>query len=465
MFIRRLIHVDARDVFEKSFVLYVDFGSQSSLSGDLSQFVITSIENQLLHNYNIDVSQRAFVEAVHHTSLKRFDGTVFGELKEFDPIGYRRERLSHLGRLVADREEHLKASLNHLRASSGRQTIVFLDTIDQWDSEFQERVFLIAESLANNWPLTVFVTLRPDTFYRSRSEGTLAAYQPRAFTIAPPRVDVVLKKRVQFALDQLRDSARLSSFPSGVTLSSDSLVAYLEILLENFHSNGNLISLLDNLSAGNIRRALEFVSRFIGSGHVDTRKILGIHDREGDYQIPMHEFLRAIIYGDSEHYDPDVSPIANLFDVSQVDGREHFVLGVLIAFIESSGDRTGTEGYVRSDDVYAYAQGLGFSADQVSWGIDRGCKKGLLERTPRGSESRGHEHLRVTSAGVYTARVLAGVFAYVDAVLVDTPILDDNYRRMIGNATDITSRLRRQGHCEVGNGLVRSAIAWSVCLP
>lgn len=443
MFIRRLIHVDAKDVFDRSIVLYVDFGSQSSLSGDLSQFVITSIESQLLNNYDIDVTRRDFVEAVHHASLKRFDGTVFGELKEFDPVGYRRERLNHLGRLMADREEHLKASLNHIRATSGRQAVVFLDNIDQWDSGFQERVFLISESLASTWPTTVFVTLRPDTFYRSRSEGTLAAYQPRAFTIAPPRVDVVLKRRLQFALDQLRDSSRLESFPAGVTLGSDSLVAYLEILLDNFNSNGRLISLIDNLAAGNTRRALEFVSRFIGSGHVDTRKILGIYDREGDYEIPLHEFLRAIIYGDSEFYDPDVSPVANLFDVSQVDGREHFLLGVLIAFIESSGDRSGTEGYVRSDDVYAYAQGLGYSADQISWAIERGCKKGLLERTPRGSESRGHEHLRVTSAGVYTARVLAGVFAYVDAVVTDTPILDDNYRRMIGNPSDITSRLRR----------------------
>jgi hypothetical protein len=31
MFIRRLIHVDAKDVFDRSIVLYVDFGSQSSL--------------------------------------------------------------------------------------------------------------------------------------------------------------------------------------------------------------------------------------------------------------------------------------------------------------------------------------------------------------------------------------------------------------------------------------------------
>ena len=49
----------------------------------------------------------------------------------------------------------------------------------------------MSEGLAQNWPMTVFVSLRPDTFYRSRAEGTLAAYQPRAFTISPPRVNVV----------------------------------------------------------------------------------------------------------------------------------------------------------------------------------------------------------------------------------------------------------------------------------
>ena len=331
MFIRRLIHVDAKEVFDKSIVLYVDFGAQSTLRAEIDEFVISEMENQLLSNYNIDVRERAFVEAVHHGSLNRFDTTVYGELKEFDPIGYRKERLKYLANLIEDREPHLRASLNHIRGAYDRQIVVFLDNIDQWDSQFQERVFLMSEGLAKNWPVTVFVSLRPDTFYRSRTEGTLAAYQPRAFTIAPPRVDVVLNKRLQFALDQLRDTARLDSFPSGVTISSESLEAYLEVLLQNFKLNDRLVALIDNLAAGNIRRALEFVSRFIGSGHVDTRKILGIYERDGNYTIALHEFLRAIIYGDTEHYDPDASPIANLFNISQRDGREHFLLAVLIA--------------------------------------------------------------------------------------------------------------------------------------
>jgi len=235
----------------------------------------------------------------------------------------------------------------------------------------------------------------------------------------------------------------LESFPTGVTISSDSLTAYLEVLLENFKSNERLVSLIDNLAAGNIRRALEFVSRFIGSGHVDTRKILGIYNREGDYTIALHEFLRAIIYGDTEYYDSDASPIANLFDVSQPDGREHFLLAILIAYVASAGDRSGTEGFVASDEVYSLAQRTGFSPDQIAWAIERGVKKGLMERSPTMGGSGGREHLRVTSAGVYTGSVLINMFAYADAVVVDTPIVDDNYRRLITNVFTLDERLRR----------------------
>jgi len=188
---------------------------------------------------------------------------------------------------------------------------------------------------------------------------------------------------------------------------------------------------------------LEFVSRFIGSGHVDTRKILGIYEHQGEYTIPLHEFLRAIIYGDTEHYDPDVSAVANAFAISQPDGREHFLLGLLIAYIELEGDRKGTEGFVSTDETYSFAQKCGFGPDQVAWALDRAGKKGLIERSPRGRADMPHEHLRVTSAGVYTGRMLVHMFAYIDAVVIDTPIVDLNYRRLIAIANNITERLDR----------------------
>lgn len=442
MFIRRLIHVDAKEIFDEAFVLYIDFGTKPGLMPELGRFVVDEAERQLLENYSVDISDRSFVQAVYNAELNRFDKGVYGELKEFDETAYRRERLKYLASLVENREAHLLAGLKHLRSNWRKQIVIFLDNIDQRDYEFQERVFLMAEALASEWPATVFVSLRPDTFYRSRREGTLAAYQPRAFTIAPPRVDIVLKKRIEFALRQLNDTSRLDSF-AGVTISSESLRAYLEVLLANFESNEKLLALVDNLATGNIRHALEFVSRFIGSGHVDTTKILDIYEREGRYFVPPHEFLRAIVYGDAEHYDANSSPVANLFDISQPDAREHFLLALLLAFIESAGDKGGSDGFIPSDEVYSFAQKSGFAPDQIAWALDRGARKGLVERAPRTTTSNGHEHIRATSAGAYTARVLVGMFTYIDAVVVDTPILDSNYRRLVTNVHSISERLRR----------------------
>ena len=87
MFIRRLIHVDAKDVFDESIVAYVDFGSQPLISINLDDYVMSEIENQLLLTYQIDIQERDFVEAVYHAELRRFEKTIYGEAQGVRPRG------------------------------------------------------------------------------------------------------------------------------------------------------------------------------------------------------------------------------------------------------------------------------------------------------------------------------------------------------------------------------------------
>jgi hypothetical protein len=44
------------------------------------------------------------------------------------------------------------------------------------------------------------------------------------------------------------------------------------MMIEALERNERLKELVDNLSSGNIRQALDFVSTFIGSGYVTTEK-------------------------------------------------------------------------------------------------------------------------------------------------------------------------------------------------
>ena len=78
------------------------------------------------------------------------------------------------------------------------------------------------------------------------------------------------------------------------------------------------------------------------------------------YVIALHEFLRALLFGDGVYYDSQSSPIANLFRITQPDGREHFLLPLLLSEVQSRGERVGKEGYVSVDEVFTFAQRLGF---------------------------------------------------------------------------------------------------------
>lgn len=443
IFIKNLIHVEAKDIFERAIVLYVDFGSEPSFTDDLNTYLMGQFEQQLHDNYGIDIHENGFVRGVYHGDLIRFGRGIYGELRELDPAAYLREELAFLRQKIDDREGHLRASLEHVSKGQQRQVVIFLDNVDQRPFEFQERVFLVAQTLAEKWPATVFVSLRPDTFFRSRSEGFLTAYQPRVFTISPPRVDLVIDRRIRFAQDQLEKTGRLPTFPEDLTVQSGRLAVYLRVLLYSFQANNDLVEFIDNLSGGNVRRALGFVEAFVGSGHVDTRKILEATHGVHVYRIQIHEFMRAVIYGDRQYYDPSSSPIANVFDVSIPDLREHFLVPLLITYSQRTGESSGEEGYVPSATVFEYGQRLGYLPEQVTAALDRCVRKELLEVSPRYTAQESGHHYRVTTVGAYTVHRLICRFAYLDAVVVDTPIMDPALSARITDAGGIRERLAR----------------------
>lgn len=444
-FIRRLVSIDAKEELERAIVLYIDFGSQPALRRDLEEFVRENFASQLVDKYEIDIYENNFVRAVYNGELNRLAKGIYGPLKIADPARYLDEELKLLSTVTAKLEGHLKASLEHLRATQRRNTVVFFDNIDQRDSEFQDAVYLIAQSLAETWNLTTFVSLRPDTFNSSRKSGSLAAYQPRVFTISPPRIDQVVKRRLRFA-QQVIGAGRFSLPAEGVTMDSSLLRDYIDVLIESLHRNESLSECLDNVSGGNVRKALGLLTTFVGSGHVDTRKILDIYHRTGSYSIALHEFLRAIVYGSHEYYYPSSSPIPNIFDISSRGPREHFCLPIMLAFLERRSQEISTSfGYVHSARIVEHCQSLGLTGDEIDGALFRGTATGLIESSYDVDDLREEpgELFRITQIGAYIMHRLARSFVYYDAVVVDTPILDDDVRPRLGDARSIEHRLDR----------------------
>ena len=110
-FIRRLITVDAAEVFAHTITIYIDLGSQATLSTDLSTFVVEETSRQLQQNHGVDIEAGNFVKAVYHSDLVRFKKSIYGVLQQSDPAQYRQKEIECLERKLASAPDHLRASL------------------------------------------------------------------------------------------------------------------------------------------------------------------------------------------------------------------------------------------------------------------------------------------------------------------------------------------------------------------
>jgi hypothetical protein len=217
------------------------------------------------------------------------------------------------------------------------------------------------------------------------------------------------------------------------------LNSYMDTLIKAFTDDDDLKSLVDNLSGGNLRTALSFLYTFIGSGYVSTKRVLDTAASGRLYSVPMHEFIRAIVYGDYEYYDPKASAICNLFDISTSDGREHFLLPNILAYAQQSGEAAGGDGFVHTSDIYSFGHSAGFSQEQVGSQLERAFAKRLLVTSSEIDESS----YRITNVGSYMYRKMISTFSYMDAMVVDTPIVSLQARSQIKFARAILDRLSR----------------------
>ncbi|MGA3115597.1 MAG: hypothetical protein ABSF90_14335 [Syntrophobacteraceae bacterium] len=445
-FVNHLIRIDAPEVFQDAVTLYIDFGSQAALALNLREFVPQEIIRQLRDSYQVDVEERNFVRGVYNLEIERFNKGIYSDLKETTPALFREKEVNFIEQKISNITEHLKECLQHISKGRRKQIVVFLDNADQRSDKDQEEVFLMSQELAQHWPATIFVALRPETFHRSRQVGALSGYHPKAFTISPPRVDLVIEKRLQFALKLTSGEIPIQSTGQGIKIQLSSLDIIIRVMLDSLRRNSDLAESIDNISSGNVRLALDLIKGFFGSGHVDTEKIVKIYEDQGNYFIPLHEFLRAVIFGDAEYFDPDPSPIVNLFDVYYHDSKEHFLLPVLLGMLNATMASRINEGFLDTNIAYEQLQGLGFAPEQIDFAINRGCKKNIIETIARKLPDPIHgmpPALRVTSVGLYHLNRLCSNFVYIDAILIDVPIFESLCNLQLRDVQDIHSRLDR----------------------
>ncbi|MEA2056581.1 MAG: hypothetical protein U9O78_02615 [Patescibacteria group bacterium] len=443
-FIENLIKVDASSILKNSITLRVDLGSKAILTNDIKKSIVEEITNYLDKIYEIDIYEGKFIEGVYHKEYQKFKKGIYRKLyenKKSNNLALEKEAQFFEGK-IKDPFSHLRASLHHIVFGRKKKVIIFIDNCDQRSDDDQQQAFLVSQELAELLLVPVFITIRPDTFYKSLKNGSLSGYYPRAFTIHPPSIEEVIIKRLNFAKKIVKGEVKTELVKGSVDLKS--LATLLEVMVYSFEKNKELVEFIHNISNGNVRKAIQLIKIFFSSGHVDTKKIIDIYNKSGRFVIPLHEFVRAIVYRDNTYFNPNDSFISNLFEIFSLNGNSYFLQLLTLDFLQKRKSAVQiTGGYVTSRDVYEYLQGNGFLVDEIDKAVGTLYSNGLIDYIAKKKEGEGFDQnkMRLTMIGGYHLDGLSKKFLYIDAILFDTPIIDDEIRGSINISRKIDDRL------------------------
>lgn len=452
-FLRYLREVSAREALVNYIQIDVDFLDTPERASEVAEHIYKETERQLLEYHRIDITEDRQVRGFLNSELARFANSPRGKLYDHTSSEYRIAELEFIESQTALKQQYLARVMHHLRMGQHKFVTVFLDNLDRRDEQIQEEAFLRASAIARDWKCLVFVCLRPDTFSRSKKTGVLDSLAPQTITVSAPDVSILLKKRFEFASKVAKGEQFAAATLTGKGIRETALIlptvaTFLECCRASFWENKNLVAMFNAVANGNVRDLLRYVSEFLTSEHLDTRKIL---DRIKDgYKIPEHEALRALLFGDNWDYSPERSRFTNLLDIEFADPREHFVKPLVLQFCQAVPPASQGMGFVPMTDISQYLANLGFLARATSSAIDtlieKDCLEGSIDIQGSGSfssPSTRPSFVRITGLGRYHLNHLLARFQYLDAIIIDTPIVEDSVRKHTIDTTEITARIQR----------------------
>lgn len=448
-FIKYLKTVAAPEQLSRYLQIDIDFLDLPRRADDVAPYVHGQIAQQLLERYSVDIYEDKFVRAALSGPLQRFRKSPTGAAYANSPEKYLDAEIEFIESLTADKHQYLTRAVQHLKGGRMHSVAFFFDNLDKRPDPIQEEAFVIASAMARDWAAMVFICLRPGTFYRSREAGVLDSISPRIIQVHSPPVSVFLKRRLAYAkgvADGSKAPPRGDTRTLNSTIAADAeQVAQLySVFADSVQSNRDLCLLFESVSNGNLRFVLGYFGSVITSGHLNTVEILDAIDRTGGYTIAHHQALRAILYGDVKHFDPRRQPFVNLFDIEHADPLEHFALPTCLYHLTQAASDTASHGLLRYEDLTAQMTAYTFTPQLIESATSLLFAKKCIEDDRFSDDWAGNSgFLRITALGRYHIADLITRFQYLDAVAVDTPVVDDTARQQVRIVDTLPDRLRR----------------------
>lgn len=431
-FVNHFLRIDLKDTFEKHFLVTLDFRLLEK-GQEVRKFFYDALR--------VVLSRSELFTSLSSKHLRKVYAAEINELSTGPLAGLERANRKRFEEKIADflmakysePEDYLTRTLRYLADKQNVRCVLVLDNVDQLDGALQQDIFTFAHSVAGRTHSLALVTMWEETYLRSKRGGALSAYQTMAYAIPPTSVVDIIDRRLEYMLQQLNETG-IARF----LLPDESLVKDVEDFLRLvrqslLHNKKRTRFFLESVAMGNLRRAMDVFALFLNSGHSDAGKMLSIYRQDQQYDIPLHEFIKSIGLGDQRYYQSNLSSVVNLYSISDESRPSHFTKLRLLEYLYFHRTRSSFAfgvGFVPTATIKDEFGKIGTSERDIHESLKLLGSLALVENDIYDFKTISSAY-RVTPAGRYYMRYLAGRFQYLDLVLQDTPISDGDTFQII----------------------------------
>ena len=413
--------------------VYIDFIGYTLQQIKDTKSVYSKIIEILYENHpelkltNYDILKRIYKKEIN----RNIDGGIWSIYK--DNLERLEEKINDfIEEKINNPEIHLRAISEYLINPSHKRLCIIFDNVDQLDfEEAQREAFLLAESIYRNLKCLVVISLREGYFYKWRTLPPFDAFQSNVFHITAPSYREVLKKRLQYVVDNHKYLSVEGDIKNKHFEISDSSLEnlfksiYKTLFLEK---NSEILQFLEQTSFPNIRLGLDKFNDFLISGHTKVEEYM----TSDTYNIPIWEFVKSVALESNFYYNYKTSKIHNLFYPSP-SNRSHFTKIRLLKYLYFEAENNSfNDCFVSVESILNLFVEAGYTKDIIIEELNLLINYNLIncENFNSDTENKSNEietfQVKITQGGIYYIKNLINTFYYIDIILEDTLIFDES---------------------------------------
>ncbi len=312
--------------------------------------------------------------------------------------------------------------------------VIVLDNIDLYeDSSLEIDVFSEGVALSKKLKASVIVSIRDTTFINHKNESIFNAYELRKFWIDPPPFREVLSKRLKFSGSVLKNKRGTVKY-TNITLQIQDLSIFFDIASATLLS-GPQARFIESIADGNIRKGISLVANFLTSAHIQADRALYNYLNGNIIKaLPFHEVYKGCVLGPWKYYKEERAELVNIFNSGYNSKSLQFLRAYVLKLLYLRAADKSTIETKMNTIIETFAK-LGASEYQIF-----NCVNYLLDnRLLSLVDSRSLEKestVFINGSGGYYISYLANNFEYLESIMYETPVFNDELWAQLLSAND-----------------------------